>query len=150
MKVEGHHQQIVVTSNVCSWKTKCSGTVHTTSEALACSILAFGALWSLWYTVLSYANHIFQLVHDIPVKENLVGKKKISHIHRNGVLPRSCMFREQFSLQRENGHLSSWLRFLLRTDTALYCPVTKKKKKKGVQFSLWCVLVFVTCSSVVC
>ena len=27
-KVEGHHQQVVVTSNVCSWKTSCSGDVH--------------------------------------------------------------------------------------------------------------------------
>ena len=26
-KVEGHHQQVVVTSNVCSWKTSCFGTV---------------------------------------------------------------------------------------------------------------------------
>ena len=27
-KVEGHHQQVVVTSNVCSWKTSRSGNVH--------------------------------------------------------------------------------------------------------------------------
>ena len=33
MKVEGHHQQVVVSSNICSWKTSCSGTVHSWSEA---------------------------------------------------------------------------------------------------------------------
>ena len=33
-KVEGHHQQVVVTSNVCSWKALCSGMVHSWSEAL--------------------------------------------------------------------------------------------------------------------
>ena len=33
-KVEGHHQQVVVTSNVCPWKTSCSGYVHSWSEAL--------------------------------------------------------------------------------------------------------------------
>ena len=27
-KVEGHHQQVRVTSNVCSWKTSCSHNVH--------------------------------------------------------------------------------------------------------------------------
>ena len=24
----GHHQQVVITSNVCSWKTSCAGNVH--------------------------------------------------------------------------------------------------------------------------
>ena len=24
----GHHQQVVITSNICSWKTSCSGNVH--------------------------------------------------------------------------------------------------------------------------
>ena len=33
-KVEGHHQQAMVSSNVCSCKTSCSGTVHPSSEAL--------------------------------------------------------------------------------------------------------------------
>ena len=35
-KVEGHHQQIVVTSSVCSWKTSCSSwtLVHSWSEVL--------------------------------------------------------------------------------------------------------------------
>ena len=33
-KVEGHHQQIVVSSNVCAWKTSCSGIVQSWSEAL--------------------------------------------------------------------------------------------------------------------
>ena len=33
-KVEGHHQQVAVTLNVCFWKTSCSGTVHFWSEAL--------------------------------------------------------------------------------------------------------------------
>ena len=28
MKVEGHHHQLVVTSSVYSWKTSCSGNVH--------------------------------------------------------------------------------------------------------------------------
>ena len=28
VKVEDHHQQVMVTSNVCSWKTLCSGTIH--------------------------------------------------------------------------------------------------------------------------
>ena len=28
VKMEGHHQQVVVTSTVCSWKTLCSGNVH--------------------------------------------------------------------------------------------------------------------------
>ena len=28
VKAEGHHQQAVVTFNVCSWKTLCSGTFH--------------------------------------------------------------------------------------------------------------------------
>ena len=32
--VEGHHQQVVVTSNVCFWKTSCSGNVHSWSKAL--------------------------------------------------------------------------------------------------------------------
>ena len=27
-KAEGHHQQVVITSNVCSWKASCSGYVH--------------------------------------------------------------------------------------------------------------------------
>ena len=27
-KLEGHHQQVVITSNVCSWKTSCSGNIH--------------------------------------------------------------------------------------------------------------------------
>ena len=27
-KAEGHHQQVVITSNVCFWKTSCSGNVH--------------------------------------------------------------------------------------------------------------------------
>ena len=27
-KVEGHHQQVIITSNVSSWKTLCSGNVH--------------------------------------------------------------------------------------------------------------------------
>ena len=27
-KVEGHHQQVVVTFSVCSWKTSCSGNIH--------------------------------------------------------------------------------------------------------------------------
>ena len=27
-KAEGHHQQVMITSNVCSWKTSCSGNVH--------------------------------------------------------------------------------------------------------------------------
>ena len=27
-KMEGHHQQVVVTSNVCCWKPSCSGNVH--------------------------------------------------------------------------------------------------------------------------
>ena len=27
-KVEGHHQQVVVPSDVCSWETSCYGTVH--------------------------------------------------------------------------------------------------------------------------
>ena len=34
MKVEGHHHQLVVTSSVYSWKTSCSGNVHSWSEAL--------------------------------------------------------------------------------------------------------------------
>ena len=33
-KVEDHHQQVVVTSNFYSWKTLCSSTVHSWSEAL--------------------------------------------------------------------------------------------------------------------
>ena len=33
--------------------------------------LAFGAFWSLWYAVLSYANHIVHSVHDIPIKEQI-------------------------------------------------------------------------------
>ena len=33
-KAEGHHQQVVITSNVCSWKTSCSSNVHSWSEAL--------------------------------------------------------------------------------------------------------------------
>ena len=33
-KAEGPHQQVVITSNVCFWKTLCSGTVHSCSEAL--------------------------------------------------------------------------------------------------------------------
>ena len=33
-KVEGHHQQVVITSIVCSWKTSCSGNVHSWSEGL--------------------------------------------------------------------------------------------------------------------
>ena len=33
-KVACHHQQVMVTSNVCSWKTSCSGNVHSWSEAL--------------------------------------------------------------------------------------------------------------------
>ena len=33
-KVEGLHQQVVVTCNVCSWKTPCPGNVHSWSEAL--------------------------------------------------------------------------------------------------------------------
>ena len=33
-KAEGHHQQIVITSNVCSWKVSCSGNVHSWSGAL--------------------------------------------------------------------------------------------------------------------
>ena len=33
-KMEGHHQQVVVTSSVCPWKTSCSGNVHSSSEAL--------------------------------------------------------------------------------------------------------------------
>ena len=28
VKAEGHYQQVVITSNVCSWKTLCSGTAH--------------------------------------------------------------------------------------------------------------------------
>ena len=31
---ERHHQQVVVTSNVCVWKTSCSGNVHSWSKAL--------------------------------------------------------------------------------------------------------------------
>ena len=27
-KLEGHHQQVMITSSVCSWKTLCSGNVH--------------------------------------------------------------------------------------------------------------------------
>ena len=50
-----------------------------TEPALYCSItnkkkalyLAFGAFWSLWYAVLSYANHIVHSVHDIPIKEQI-------------------------------------------------------------------------------
>ena len=34
VKAKGHHQQVVITSNVCSWKTLCSGTVHSWLEAL--------------------------------------------------------------------------------------------------------------------
>ena len=34
VKVEGHHQQVMVTSSVCSWKTSCSGNVHSWSEML--------------------------------------------------------------------------------------------------------------------
>ena len=33
-KAECHHQQIVITFNVCSWKTSCSGNVHSCSKAL--------------------------------------------------------------------------------------------------------------------
>ena len=33
-KVEDHHHQVVVTSNISSWKTSCSGTVHSCLEAL--------------------------------------------------------------------------------------------------------------------
>ena len=33
-KAEGHHQQVVITSNVCSWKVSSSGTVHSWWEAL--------------------------------------------------------------------------------------------------------------------
>ena len=33
-KADGHHQQVVITSNVCSWKISCSGNVHSWSEAL--------------------------------------------------------------------------------------------------------------------
>ena len=32
-KAEGHHQQVVITSNICSWKTSCSGNVYSWSEA---------------------------------------------------------------------------------------------------------------------
>ena len=32
-KLEGHHQ-VVITSSVCSWKTLCSGTVHSWSEVI--------------------------------------------------------------------------------------------------------------------
>ena len=34
-KAEGHHQQVVITSKVCSLKTLCSGNVHSLSEARA-------------------------------------------------------------------------------------------------------------------
>ena len=27
-KAEGRHQQVLITSNVCSWKTSCSGNIH--------------------------------------------------------------------------------------------------------------------------
>ena len=33
-KMEGHHQQVVISSNVCSWKTLCSGNVRSWSETL--------------------------------------------------------------------------------------------------------------------
>ena len=60
-------------------------------------------------------------------------------------LDRVC-FANPFYLQIETGHLPFWLRFLLRTEPVLYCPI--KKRTFYVAFLL--VLVFVLCSSVVC
>ena len=48
-KVEEHYQQVMVTSDVCSWQTTCSGTVHSWSEALP------HQLTSLSYRVFSWA-----------------------------------------------------------------------------------------------
>ena len=48
-KVKGHHQQVVVTSSVCSWKTSCSGNVHSWSEALPhWNIINLAVVLSIW------------------------------------------------------------------------------------------------------
>ena len=46
-------------------------TANWTCFVLRAFCLALGAFWSLWYAVLSYANHILQSVHDIPMKEQV-------------------------------------------------------------------------------
>ena len=56
-KAEGHHQQVVITSNVCSWKTSGSGNVHSRSEALphknvinlVCGVVHLGYAMSIFW-----------------------------------------------------------------------------------------------------
>ena len=48
-KVKGHHQQVVVAPNVCSWKTSCSGDVHSWSEALPhLNVINLVVVLSIW------------------------------------------------------------------------------------------------------
>ena len=50
-KAEGYHQQVMITFNVCSWKTSCSGNVHSWSEALphqnVINLVVVSSIWAM-------------------------------------------------------------------------------------------------------
>ena len=60
----------------------------------------------------------------------------IKHTKMKCFLDDIC-FATPFYPQRKTGHLPSWLRFLLRTEHVLYCPI-KKEKEKNTFYLAFC------------